>query len=164
MTSIDTDTGTRKSGTATDKVRERAGAARARAGDAYSAARERTSSADGSARESASHAKQRTAEGIDTNPVAALIGGLALGALVAALLPRTRREEELLGDYGRRVNDKAREAARAARDAGTGKLDELGLNKDRAREKLNELASSACEAARTSAGAAAQTLKSSQPR
>ena len=147
----DTETESRRSGkmsAATDRLRETAGSARAKAGDAY-----------GSARESASRAGERTAEQVDANPVAALIGGLALGALVAAVLPRTRREEEMLGDYGRRINERAREAARAARDAGTGKLDELGLNKDSARQKLNEIASSAGEAARTSAGAAAQTLK-----
>lgn len=145
---------------ATDKVREKASAARERASDAYSQARERTSAAYDSARQSASRAGQRTADGVDSNPEVALIGGLALGALLGAILPRTRREERMFGDYGRRLNDKAKEAARAARDAGTSKLDEMGFNKDSARDKLNELASSAGEAARSSAGAAAKTLKS----
>lgn len=157
-----TGTGTSRSGrmsATTDKMREKATAARAKANDAYGQARERTGAAYDSARQSASRAGQRTADGIDSNPAAALIGGFALGALLAAVLPRTQREEELFGDYGRRLNDKAKEAAQAARDAGTGKLDEMGFNKDSAREKLNELASSAGEAARTSAGAAAKTLK-----
>ena len=161
-TDMDRDTETGRSGrmsAARDKVREKASEARGRASDAYSSARERTNAAYGSARENASYARQRTADGIDANPAAALIGGLALGALVAALLPKTRREDEVLGDYGRRLNDRARDAARAARDAGTSKLDEMGLNKDAARQKLDELASSAGEAARTSASAAAQTLK-----
>lgn len=150
---------------AAERARERAGetlgAAKARAGEAYNAARERTGAAYGSARERASQAGQRTAEGIDANPLGALVGGRALGALIAAVLPKSEREERLLGDYGRRLNDRAREAARAAREAGTGKLDELGLNADTAKQKLNELASNAGEAVRTSAGAAAQTVKGS---
>lgn len=161
-TDMDPDTNTGRSGrmsAATDKAREKASAARTRASDAYDHARERTGAAYDTARHSAARASQRTADGIDANPAAALIGGFVLGALLAAVLPRTQREDEMLGDYGRRLNDKAREAAMAARDAGTSKLDEMGFNKDTARDKLNELASSAGEAARTSAGAAAKTLK-----
>ncbi|HEY9554102.1 hypothetical protein [Allosphingosinicella sp.] len=161
-TDMDRDTETGRSGrvsAARDKVREKTSAARERASDAYNSARERTGAAYGSARENASYARQRTADGIDANPAAALIGGLALGALVAAILPKTRREDEMFGDYGRRLNDRAREAALAARDAGTSKLDEMGFNKDTAKQRLDEFASSAGEAARTSASAAAQTLK-----
>lgn len=161
-TDMDRDTDTGRDGrmsAAKDKVRERTSAARERAGDAYSSARERASQAYGSARENASYARQRTAQGIDANPAAALVGGLALGALIGAILPRTRREEELFGDYGRRVNERAREAALAARDAGTSKLDELGFNRETAKQKLDELTSSAGEAARSSATAAKQTLK-----
>jgi hypothetical protein len=84
-----------------------------------------------------------------------VVGGLAIGALVAALLPRTSREDELLGDVGRKINDSAREAARAAREAGKGQLDELGLTRDGLRGKLDELTDKAVGAVRTSAGAAA---------
>ncbi len=93
------------------------------AADAYQAARERTASAYSTARETAASAGRRTADGIDGNPMAALVGGLALGAIVGALFPVTRQERQLLGDVGKRVNDKAREAAIAARDAGKDRLD-----------------------------------------
>lgn len=169
-TDLDTDTGadTRERG----RVREGLHTARTRASDAYAAARERTSTAAGkvrdrassaydSARGGASRARQRTSDGVDTNPMAALVGGLALGALIAAVLPKSRREEELLGRYGKRINETAREAARAAREAGTTKLDELGVNRDAAKEKLSQLASTAGEAARTSASAAAKKVKGS---
>jgi ElaB/YqjD/DUF883 family membrane-anchored ribosome-binding protein len=181
-TTRDTDT-TTNSGTgddsggrlseATSRVRETAGAAtqragealdsaRTRASDAYSSARERTSAAYDSARERASRASERTAEGIDSNPGAAIIGGLAIGALLAAVLPKTQRESEMLGDVGRKINDTAKEAARAATEAGRSKLDEAGLNRDTAKQKLGDIAASAGEAARTSASAAAQAVKGSQ--
>lgn len=145
---------------ATGKLREKVSGVRSRAGEAYSSARERTSSAYGSTRERASQARRSTADGIESSPGIALIGGLAIGALAAALLPKSRREQELLGNYGRQINERAREAARAAKEAGRGKLDELGLNKDAAKQTLTDVASKAKEAAKTSAQAAAQTAKS----
>jgi ElaB/YqjD/DUF883 family membrane-anchored ribosome-binding protein len=93
------------------------------AADAYETARERTASAYSSARETAASAGRRTADGIDGNPMAALVGGLALGAIVGALLPATRQERQLFGSVGRRLNDTARQAATAARDAGKKQLD-----------------------------------------
>jgi hypothetical protein len=126
---------------------------------AYESARERTAAAYSAARERAGSAYEtagrRAGEGIDSNPVAAVIGGLAIGAVVAALLPRTRREDELLGDVGRRLNDSAVEAARAAREAGKGQLDELGLSRDGLRGKLDEFTGRAVGAIKDSAGAAA---------
>lgn len=124
---------------------------------AYESARERTAAAYAAARERAGSAYEtagrRAGEGIDSNPVAAVIGGLAIGAIVAALLPRTRREEEYLGTVGRRLNDSAREAARAAREAGQGQLDELGLSREGLRTKLDEFTGRAVGAIKDSAGA-----------
>ena len=163
-------------GTGTDtgknnRIREAASTARSKASDAYYAARERTSAAYDTARERASKARERTSDGIDSNPVAALVGGLVLGGILAAVLPKTRREEEMLGDYGRKINERAREAARAAKDAGVGKLDELGYNRQNAEEKLRtlrsdfaDIASTAAQrikgAAREVASAAAENAKS----
>ena len=155
-----TEGGGRLSG-ATGRVRDTAAAARTRAAEAYSTARERTSAAYGSAREGASRVSERTAQGIESNPEAALIGGLALGAIIAALLPKTDRETEVLGQYGRRINEKARDAARAAKEAGRSQLEEAGLSRDAAKQKLNDLASQAKEAVRTSASAAAKKVKGS---
>jgi hypothetical protein len=126
---------------------------------AYESARERTAAAYAAARDKAGSAYEtagrRAGEGIDSNPVAAVVGGLAIGAIVAAMLPRTRREDELLGTAGRRLNESAREAARAAREAGKGQLNELGLSRDGLRDKLDEFTGRAVGAIKDSAGAAA---------
>jgi hypothetical protein len=133
----------------------RAAAAR----QAFESARDRTAAAYATARERAGSAYEtagrKTSAGIDSNPVAAVVGGLAIGAIVAALLPRTGREEEYLGGVGRKINDSAREAARAAREAGKGQLDELGLSREGLRGKLDEFTDRAVGAVKSSAGAAA---------
>lgn len=135
----------------------------AAARQAFESARERTAAAYATARERAGSAYEtagrRTSEGIDSNPVAAVVGGLAIGALVAFLLPRTSREDEYLGAVGRRINDGAREAARAAREAGQGQLDELGLNREGLRSKLDEFTGRAVGAVKSSAGAAAGSAR-----
>lgn len=126
---------------------------------AYESARERTAAAYAAAREKAGSAYEtagrRAGEGIDSNPVAAVVGGLAIGAVIAALLPRTRSEDEYLGTAGRRVNEAAREAARAAREAGKGQLDELGLSRDGLKSKIDDFTGRAVGAVKSSAGAAA---------
>ena len=159
-------------GKATSYAKEKASAAKVAASDAVGTAKDRAAEAlatakgraselAGTARDTASQARQKTADGIDASPVAALIGGLALGALAAALLPRTRKEDELFGDIGGRINDTARDAAQAAKEAGRGKLDELGLNKDAAIDKAKELAQSVSGVVRESASAATSSVKGS---
>jgi ElaB/YqjD/DUF883 family membrane-anchored ribosome-binding protein len=109
----------------TGRARGAAGSVREKASTAYSSSRERTSALYGSARERASGAVTTGRQKIETNPVLAIAGGLALGAILGAVLPRTRREEELLGDVGHRVTDAAKEAANSAVEAGRTQVDEL---------------------------------------
>ncbi len=144
---------------------EGSGGRTAAARQAFESARERTAAAYAAARERAGSAYEtagrKTSQGIESNPVAAVVGGLAVGAIVAALLPRTSREEELLGGVGRRINDSAREAARAAKEAGRSQLDELGLSRDGLQSKLNEFTDRAVGAVKSSAGAAAGAARGS---
>lgn len=139
-------------GSATDQTGS--GGLRQHAGEAYETARQKTAALYGVARENATSAyettRQQAAQTIDTYPLAAVIGGFAIGALIAGLLPRTERENEALGPIGGKINDAAREAAFAARDAGRDKLDEFGLNREGLSERLSEFASSASEAIRNS--------------
>jgi ElaB/YqjD/DUF883 family membrane-anchored ribosome-binding protein len=51
---------------------------------------------------------------VDENPIMVGVAGLAAGLLIGALLPRTRREDELLGPY---ADDLRRESLRYAKDA-----------------------------------------------
>jgi ElaB/YqjD/DUF883 family membrane-anchored ribosome-binding protein len=113
--------------------------ARTKASDAYDSARERTSSAYEAARERASRAYDSardtigrgtdwSTENLSNNPVAAILGGFALGAVLAAVLPATRREREALGGVGHKLTDAAREAARSATDAAKEQIDEISNN------------------------------------
>lgn len=142
-------------------AKDKLATAKSTASDAVSSARDRASDLANSARDTASVARQKTSDGIDASPVAALIGGLALGALAAAVLPRTRKEDEMLGGIGEKINDSARTAAQAAKDAGRDKLDELGINKDAALDKAKEFAASASSVVKESASAAASSVKTS---
>ena len=108
---------------------------RGRAAEAYESARERTSSAYETARERASDVTRQAAEKVSVYPVGAVIGGMAIGALIAFLLPRTRREEELLAPTGKRITDAAREAAQRGIDAGKEQIDEI---RSRAAQKVGE--------------------------
>jgi ElaB/YqjD/DUF883 family membrane-anchored ribosome-binding protein len=120
------------------------------ASEAYETARERTRAALTTTRESVRGAGQRTANGIDSNPVAAVIGGLAIGAVVGALLPRSQKEQALLGSTGRRITDSARQALSAARDAGRKELDEIGISRDGVKRRLEEFTDRAAGAVRES--------------
>ena len=141
-TTTDSDTGTEtgkgKPGSSGARDRSRLSTVGAGAADAYRAARERTATAYEGARAGARSAGRRTLDGIEANPVAAVVGGLALGAIAAALLPKTRQEEQLLGNVGRRLNDTARDAARTAAERGREQIVDLGLNREGVRRKLDE--------------------------
>ncbi len=135
---------------ARDAVGNAYGGARETVSGAYSAARERTAAAYDATREKAGQARRRTAEEIDENPIAALVGGIALGALAATVIPRTRREVEALGPIGQKLSGVAREAVEKARSAGKEKIGELGL--DRAKDGVRKLVDEAVGAASDAIG------------
>lgn len=129
-----------QSGTGDTSLRDRAGdalgSARTAAVDAYDAARER-----------AAAATTRASDGIDEAPLVALAGGLAVGVLLAALLPRTEQEARLLGPIGERITGGARDAVEAAKEAGREKLNELNLTRDAGSSALQALIRGVGEAA-----------------
>ena len=88
-------------------------------------ARARARSAYGSARGNASDAFETARQKINANPLAAVAGGVAVGAALGILLPRSRREQELLAGVGQKVTDAAREAADSAVEAGRQQVNEI---------------------------------------
>jgi ElaB/YqjD/DUF883 family membrane-anchored ribosome-binding protein len=111
------------------------GQQRGRAAEAYESARERTYSAYEAARGRASDVTRQAADQIGVYPVAAVVSGIALGALLGFLLPRTRREEDLLAPTGRRITEAARDAAQRGLDAGKQQVEEI---RARAAQKVGE--------------------------
>ena len=124
MTTTTDTAGTTTTGTDTGSTGV-TGRARNAASQAYSSTRERTTALYGSARDRASSALSNSRETVDANPVVAIAGGLALGAILGAVLPTSRREQELLGDVGSRVTDAAKGVANSAVEAGRSQVDEL---------------------------------------
>jgi ElaB/YqjD/DUF883 family membrane-anchored ribosome-binding protein len=132
---------------------------RERASEAYEGARERAIEAYDSARERAAAARNRAGEGISDAPLLTIGGGLAIGALLGAILPRTRTEERLLGPLGARINDTARTAASAAKEAGREKLAELNITADAGKGAMQSLVDGIAEAAKTSGQAAVSVVR-----
>ncbi|HVM38159.1 MAG TPA: hypothetical protein VM265_07220 [Sphingomicrobium sp.] len=122
-------------------------------------ARQRAIGAYDGARESVASAGRRVGTNIDEAPLIALAGGIAAGALLAALLPRTEAETRALRPIGDRIKGSAGAAATAAREAGTARLAELGLTRDKGSEALRSIFQGAADAARTSAQAALGTAR-----
>ena len=104
-------------------------------------------------------ARERALDGIEGSPLLALGGGLALGAILAAILPRTRTEERLLGEVGGRVTGSAREALGAAKEAGREKLAELNITREAGKGAVQSLVDGITEAARTSGRAALEAAR-----
>jgi len=112
-----------------------------------------------SGRQVAKIAGQKAVDGVESFPVAALVGGLAVGVALGTLLPRTRQEEDLLGPIGGAINERAKEAVDAARDAGQAKLDELGINTDAAGKQVGKLIDSLAQVAESAGTAAVDAVR-----
>ena len=110
-------------------------------------ARERAVEAYDSARERASEVKAKAGDQIDESPLIALAGGIAAGALLAALLPRTKTEDRLIGPTGERITGRAKAAVDAAKEAGRDKLNELNLTRDAGASALQTILRGVSEAA-----------------
>ena len=105
-------------------------------------------------------ARDRATDTLGQAPLLALAGGLAAGALIAALLPRTESETRLVRPTARRVKSTARAAFDAARDTGSQRLDELGLNREKGEATIRSLLDGLTDAARASANAAVDKVRS----
>lgn len=116
--------------------------------------RQRAIEAYDGARDSVAGAGRQATNNIEEAPLIALAAGLAAGALLAALLPRTESETRLLRPTADKLTGTARAAAAAAKEAGTSRLTELGLTPEKGRETLRAIFEGAGDAVKTSAQAA----------
>lgn len=110
-------------------------------------------------RDAANDVGDRLHDGIEANPLAVLAGGLAVGLAAGALLPKTQIEGRYLGPIGARLNESARAAAIAARDAGTAELTAVGLSKVGANEQLGRVVEGLGKALSSAGDAARNTRK-----
>ena len=129
---------------------------RDRATHAYESAAARAADAAETSRETVHHAADQASDLIEGNPLGILVGGLAFGAVVGALIPRSEREKQLLAPVGKRIGTAAVAALAAAKEVGRDELDGLGLSKEAAREKANSLLTGVTKAAAHAGTAAAQ--------
>lgn len=84
-------------------------------------------------------AARQAMESIEANPMSVLLGGLAVGAIAAALIPRSGKERELLAPIGKRISTTATAAFAAARESGKAELEARGLSRDGARDQARQL-------------------------
>jgi len=107
-------------------------------------------------------ARRKASGGIEDAPLLALAGGIAAGAVLAALLPTSRKERELLGPVADRIKTQAGDAVSAAKDAGQARLDELGLTRDKGTDTLRSIVEGAGDALKASAEAAVASIRGTE--
>lgn len=110
------------SGSSGPGIREKASGAMHGVSERMSSMRESASGSMGSMKERAGHVSesakqqwQRARGGIDSlineQPLALGAIGLAIGAIMGGIAPRTRKEEEMMGEASRNLMEKTKEAA-----------------------------------------------------
>ncbi|MEG3190890.1 DUF3618 domain-containing protein [Lysobacter sp. D1-1-M9] len=101
-------------------VGERVGEMRAGMSEKVGSARHRIGESAHGAMDSARHQAQRASAGyrdmLDNNPMALGAIGIAVGALMGAMLPSTRKEDQLMGEASDHLTEEARHKARSGMD------------------------------------------------
>lgn len=141
------------------KTARSSAAARQKASLAFEKSKDAAATGVAQSKVIARQAKDKTIESVDKSPLAIILGGIAIGAIVGALLPRTERETKLLGKAGKKLNKKARKVAEAAKVAGMSQVDTLGLNGEAMRAQFRELVSKAALAVKAAGQAATDAAK-----
>ena len=116
-------------------------------GDAYERVTERMNAAYSTAIDKAGSGVQGAASALESNPLVAVLGGIAVGAIAGALIPRLAQEKDLLAPIGGKIGDAARAALDAGKTAGTEALTGAGLSTDSLRGQVSALVDQAIKAA-----------------
>lgn len=132
---------------------------RKKAGKALNAGRQTLNKGAQATRKGAQRARTKATQGLEGNPLTALAGGLALGAIIAALLPRTAREKKIMGPVSRSVKSSAKTAAKVASNVAKAELVALGVSSDAARRQVRTLADKVGKAASKAGKAATKSVR-----
>lgn len=109
-------------------------------------------------RQQATAAYEASAHAIDSAPLTALAGAIAVGAVAAALLPSSTREVQALGPLGDRVRGALDVAFTAAKSAGAEQLTARGLTAAATSSGAGALLGSIVKAVLAANGAAKDAL------
>lgn len=124
-------------------------------------ARQRAIEAYEQARDNMGDAGRKARDSLSESPLLALAGGIAAGAILAALLPRTDKETELVGPTAKRLKSTVKTAAEAARDTGVEHLKDIGISREKGEQTLRSLIQGVGDAAKASAEAALEAARKS---
>jgi ElaB/YqjD/DUF883 family membrane-anchored ribosome-binding protein len=101
-----------RAGQIKDKLSEGAQGMRDRATAATQSAKERIGALGSSARDQVDRAKSGMDYMIREQPLALAAVGVAIGAVLAAMAPRTRQEDELMGETSDRIKEQAKDTGK----------------------------------------------------
>ncbi|URW76822.1 hypothetical protein M9980_06410 [Sphingomonas donggukensis] len=90
-----------------------------------------------------------TVKGLESNPVGVLVGGLVIGLLAGAFVPRSKQEKTALKGVGKTLAEGATAAFAAAKETGRQQLSGSMLSRDAAAESARMVFDSAVEAAKS---------------
>ena len=105
----------------------------------------------GGSKASARDKARETVEELGDNPLALLAGGVALGVLIGALLPRFAKERELLDPVGRKLAERAGAMAEAAKETGKAEIESLIPDRDATKDRVSALFGNVLDAAKGAA-------------
>ncbi len=140
-------------------AREKMSKSKARAAALLGEGREKAAESVAATRDAAKKAVAKSEETITNSPLAIVAGGAALGVLIGVLLPKSKAEGKWVGGAGRKINETAKTAYQAAREASRDQIGELGLSNDNMRAQFKDLFGKAIEAAKTAMAAAQDAVK-----
>ncbi|WP_322965580.1 hypothetical protein [Sphingomonas fuzhouensis] len=140
----------------TDRLRETIDHTRETASQVYHDAKDKAAAALHTSKDKAGDLAQKTARTIEGNPLGILVGGLVVGVIAGALIPRSAREKEWLTPIGKKLGETIRQAAQAARETGLRELENAGLTKDAAKDRAKSLLDDVVKVASNAGSAAAK--------
>ncbi|HYD57218.1 MAG TPA: DUF3618 domain-containing protein [Burkholderiales bacterium] len=117
-----------------ERMKESAGSMHERASGVMSAGRQKLDDTARMARERADQLRSSYDRIVNEQPLSLGAIGLAIGAVMAAALPRTRKEEELLSGAREAIADKASELAKQASEKGRETLEKGRQHLDEAKK------------------------------